>query len=190
MHDVIIIEFSTLDGVVEDPDGSGGTAGGGWAFRFGPETIAGDVFRLGPLLESGTLLLGRGTWQLFSQLWPTRTDPFSLAMNKIEKVVVSRGRPDLSGWDRSTLLGGDLVEEVPRLRDRSDVLVLGSIGVAQTLVEHDLVDELWLFVYPVVLGAGERLFGETSGQKPMRLVRARAVGEGLTFLTYERVRNA
>ncbi|WP_263731073.1 dihydrofolate reductase family protein [Cellulomonas sp. SG140] len=184
MHQVIIIEFSTLDGVVEDPDGSGGTAGGGWAFRFGPEAIAGDVFRLGPLLETGTLLLGRRTWELFSQLWPTRTDPFSLAMNKIEKVVVSRGTPDLSGWDRSTLLAGDLVEEVPRLRDRSDVLVLGSIDVARTLVAHDLVDEYRLLTFPTLAGTGRRLF--EPDRRPAQLTLGSVEQLGETVLTTHR----
>lgn len=184
MHQVIISEFGTLDGVVEDPDGSGGGGAGAWAFRFGPEAIAGDVFRLGPLLETGTLLLGRRTWELFSQLWPTRTDPFSLAMNRIEKVVVSRGTPDLSGWDRSTLLAGDLLEQVPRLRDRSDVLVLGSIGVARSLVAHDLVDEYRLLTFPTLAGTGRRLFGPDRRPAELTLGSAEQIGE--TVLTTHR----
>ncbi|BDO43781.1 dihydrofolate reductase family protein [Cellulomonas sp. NTE-D12] len=184
MHQVIISEFGTLDGVVEDPDGSGGGGAGAWAFRFGREAIAGDVFRLGPLLETGTLLLGRRTWELFRQLWPTRTDPFSLAMNRIEKVVVSRGTPDLSGWDRSTLLAGDLLEQVPRLRDRSDVLVLGSIGVAQSLVAHDLVDEYRLLTFPTLAGAGRRLFEPDRRPAELTLGSVEQIGE--TVLTTHR----
>src|SRR3954469_20972015 len=110
MGKVIVISFVTLDGVAEDPDGSGGTAFGGWAFRFGSEAVAGDKFRLGPLLEQGVLLFGRRTWELFSRLWPTRTDPFSTAMNQARKAVVTRGTPDLSAWSGSTVLEGGLLD--------------------------------------------------------------------------------
>src|SRR5919107_1616735 len=98
MNRVIVIEFITLDGVVEDPDGSAGTPDGGWAFRFGPEAVAGDKFRLGSRLDTGALLLGRGTWQLFSRLWPNRTDEFSSRMNAASKIVVSRTLTDTSAW--------------------------------------------------------------------------------------------
>src|ERR687890_1179719 len=112
MGKVIVIQFVTLDGVVEDPDGRDGTAFGGWAFRFGPQAVAGDKFRLGTILESGVLLFGRRTWEHFSRLWPARTDPFSTAMNRADKAVVTRGTPDLTVWTGSTALTGDLVAGV------------------------------------------------------------------------------
>lgn len=142
MNDVIVIQFTTLDGVVEDPDGSGGTAGGGWAFRHGPEAVAGDKFKLGPLLDTGTLLLGRGTWELFSKLWPARTDDFSTRMNEIPKRVVSRTLTDVGAWANSALLTGDLLDEVRRLREERDVIVIGSTSVVHTLAGHGLVDEV------------------------------------------------
>jgi dihydrofolate reductase len=167
---VIVIEFITLDGVIEDPDGSLGTPGGGWAFRHGPEAVAGDKFRLGTSLETGTLLLGRRTWQLFSALWPNRSDPFSTAMNRVPKAVASRTTPDLGAWANSTLLAGDVTGEVPRLRERGDVIVAGSIGIAQALIAKDLVDEYRLLVFPTVLGAGRRLFAEGTPPADLRLV--------------------
>src|SRR3954453_2384455 len=126
MGKLIVIQFVTLDGVVEDPDGRGGTPFGGWAFRFGPEAIAGDKFRLGSILETGVLLFGRRTWEHFSRLWPTRTDPFSTAMNKIEKLVVTRGTLDPSAWSNSAVVDGALVEAVARLVSERDVVVIGS----------------------------------------------------------------
>src|SRR3954453_9786880 len=115
MGKLIVIQFVTLDGVVEDPDGRGGTPFGGWAFRFGPEAIAGDKFRLGSILETGVLLFGRRTWEHFSKLWPTRTDPFSTAMNQMQKIVVTRRPLDVSAWSNSTVLDGDLVDAVADL---------------------------------------------------------------------------
>ncbi|MEV7555275.1 dihydrofolate reductase family protein [Amycolatopsis sp. NPDC089917] len=158
MNNVIVIEFTTLDGVVEDPDGSGGTPHGGWAFRHGPEAVAGDKFKLGTKLETGALLLGRGTWQLFSKLWPGRTDEFSTRMNDATKVVASRTLTDVGAWRNSSVLSGDLAEETRRLREERDVIVLGSIDVARTLAAEGLVDEYRLLVFPTVLGTGRRLF--------------------------------
>ncbi len=153
---VIVVEFLTLDGVVEDPDGSGGTATGGWAFRHGPEAVAGDKFRLGDLLETGTLLLGRTTWELFSKLWPGRTDDFSVRLNNATKLVASRTLDDVSAWQNSSLLPGELVDEVTRYE--GDLIVIGSIGIAQALGRHGLVDEYRVLVFPSVVGAGRRLF--------------------------------
>ncbi|MFJ5886003.1 dihydrofolate reductase family protein [Kitasatospora cineracea] len=157
---VIVIEFTTLDGVVSDPDGSAGTPGGGWAFRYGPEAVAGDKFRLGRVLDEGVLLLGRSTWQLFAGLWPGRDDPFAVRMNAVPKLVVSRapGRADMAGWANSRLLDGELVEAVAR--ERRDVVVAGSLSVVDRLREADLVDEYRLLTFPVVLGRGRRLFPE------------------------------
>jgi dihydrofolate reductase len=158
---VIVIEFITLDGVVEDPDGSGGTPAGGWAFRHGPESVAGDKFRLGPLLDDGVMLLGRTTWELFSRLWPNRDDPFSRRMNAVPKLVASRTLTDTSAWPNSRLLDGDLADAVKN--EQRDVVVPGSLGVVQTLADHDLIDEYRLLTFPSVVGSGRRLF---TGDRP------------------------
>ncbi|WP_020662204.1 dihydrofolate reductase family protein [Amycolatopsis benzoatilytica] len=153
---VIVTGFTTLDGIVSDPDGSAGTPHGGWAFRHGPETVAGDKFRLGAALDDGILLLGRRTWEQFSGLWPHRDDPFSTRMNAAEKLVASRTRTDLSAWGNSHLLRGDLADTVKRAE--RDVVVIGSLSVVRALQAADLVDEYRLLTFPTVLGEGERLF--------------------------------
>ncbi|MGW4928245.1 dihydrofolate reductase family protein [Agromyces sp. NPDC004153] len=160
MGKVIVIEFITLDGVVEDPDGRGGAGFGGWAFRFGLEAIAGDLFGIVPALHPGVLLFGRRTWEHLSRLWPERTDPFSTAMNRARKVVVSAGSPDLDPWDGSERLDGDLVEGVARLATEGDVVVIGSLSVVRELQAAGLVDEYRLFTFPTVVGdpAAMRLF--------------------------------
>lgn len=155
---VIVIEFVTLDGVVSDPDGSAGTPGGGWAFRHGPEAVAGDKFELGSTLDDGVLLLGRSTWELFSRLWPGRDDPFSARMNAVPKLVASRTLTDTSAWANSRLMAGALPDAIRS--ERRDVVVAGSLTVARALLAGDLVDELRLLSFPAVLGAGERLFPE------------------------------
>jgi dihydrofolate reductase len=187
MNKVIVIEFTTLDGVVEDPDGSTGTPGGGWAFRFGPEAVAGDKFRLGARLDTGTLLLGRRTWQVFARLWPNRTDPFSTAMNRIPKVVASRTGLDLGAWSNSTLLAGDVTGELPRLRDRGDVIVAGSIDLVRALTEKDLVDEYRLLVFPTLLGAGRTLFGPGTPPADLRLLSVEQSGAAV-LMCHERTR--
>jgi dihydrofolate reductase len=153
---VIVIEFITLDGIVTDPDGSGGTPAGGWAFRHGPGTVAGDKFQLGATLDEGVLLLGRRTWQLFSRLWPTRDDPFSARMNAVPKLVATRTLTGLSAWANSRVLAGDLVSAV-RAEPR-DVIVAGSLSVVRALMAADLVDEYRLLTFPTVLGTGDPLF--------------------------------
>jgi dihydrofolate reductase len=185
MNRLIVIEFITLDGVVEDPDGSGGTPGGGWAFRHGPDAVAGDKFRLGPLMDTGTLLLGRRTWELFAGLWPHRSDPFSTAMNRIPKAVASRTRPDLDAWNNSALLAGDVAGELPRLRERGDVIVAGSVGLARALIEKNLVDEYRLLVFPTVLGAGRTLFGPGTPPGDLRLVSVERSGAAV-LMCHER----
>jgi dihydrofolate reductase len=180
---VIVVEFVTVDGVVEDPDGAGGTATGGWAFRHGPEAVAGDKFRLGPLLDTGTLLLGRTTWELFSKLWPSRTDEFSRRMNTIPKLVVSRTLTDVGAWNNSSLLQGDLVEEVSR--GERDLIVIGSIGIARTLARHGLVDEYRLLVFPSLVGEGRRLF---DGEAPADLRLVSSVQAGPAVLSTYRTR--
>jgi dihydrofolate reductase len=185
MNRVIVIQFITLDGVVEDPDGSAGTPGGGWAFRHGPEAVAGDKFQLGDRLDTGGLLLGRGTWQLFSRLWPARSDEFSARMNTAPKWVASRTLTDVGAWPNSTVLPGELTDQVQRLRRERDVIVIGSTGVVHTLMRHELVDEYRLLVFPVVLGAGRRLFTCEAGAGDLRLTSAQPSGAA-ALLCYER----
>jgi dihydrofolate reductase len=155
---VTIIEFMSVDGVMQDPDGAEGTPQGGWAFRHGPEPVAGDKFRLGPRLDTGTLLLGRRTWQHFTGIWPNRSDEFSTKMNRMPKLVASTSFDGADDWSNSTLLDGDLVDEVARRKPTEDIVVAGSASVVHTFIEHDLVDEYRLLVFPNVLGAGTRLF--------------------------------
>jgi dihydrofolate reductase len=154
MGQVIVVEFVTLDGVVEDPDGSAGLEQGGWAFHAGPDVFAGDKFALGPIMESGVLLLGRSTWEMFAERWPTRSGGFADAMNAATKVVVANQRPDLERWANSSLLDGDLVEEVAKMAVDRDVVVVGSISVAHQLVAADAVDEYRLLTIPIAVGEG------------------------------------
>jgi dihydrofolate reductase len=167
MSKIIVIQFVTLDGVTQDPDGSEGFEHGGWAFRFGPQAVAGDKFKLGALIESGTMLLGRRSWQLFAGIWPPRTDEFSQKMNAMSKLVVSRTLEGVDAWSNSTLLGGDVIDEVRRRKEREDFIVVGSDSLVQLLREHDLVDEYRLLIFPIVLGKGRRLFPE--GTRPATL---------------------
>jgi dihydrofolate reductase len=157
---IIVIEFITLDGIVSDPDGSGGSPLGGWMFRYGTEGVVNDPFRLGSTLDDGVLLLGRSTWQAFSRLWPTRTDEFSKRMNAVPKIVASRSLTDASAWHNSTVIDGDLTEAV---RDeKRDVVVMGSLSVVAALAAADLIDEYRLITFPTVLGSGDRLFPDGS----------------------------
>src|SRR5690348_14129768 len=142
---VIVIEFITVDGIVSDPDGSGGTPAGGWAFRHGPETVAGDKFQFGSVLDDGVMLLGRTTWQLFSRLWPGRDDPFSARMNAIPKLVASRTLTDTSAWANSRPIEGDLRSAVDQ--ERRDIVITGSVSVVHTLMTHDLIDEYRLMIF-------------------------------------------
>lgn len=185
MGRVIVIQFITLDGIVEDPDGSGGTARGGWAFRYGPESVAGDKFKMGEVMETGAMLLGRATWQLFSNIWPGRSDEFSTRMNRMPKLVVSRSLETVGAWSNSTLLEGDLVEEVSKRKPAQDLVVSGSGSVVRPLMEHDLVDEYRLLVFPVVLGEGKRLFPTGIAPLDLEVVSAEQSGAA-TLLTYRR----
>lgn len=172
MNRIIVIEFLSLDGVMEDPDGSDATPQGGWAFRYGREAVAGDKFELGSRLDSGALLLGRRTWQLFSTLWPSRTDEFSTRMNSAPKWVVTRTLADVAAWQHSAVLPGELADAVQEIRERQDVIVIGSTSVAHALMEHDLVDEYRLLIFPVVLGEGRRLFTAPTGTAGLQLLSA------------------
>ena len=185
MNRIIVIQFITLDGVIEDPDGSAGSPDGGWAFRFGPEAVAGDKFKLGARLDTGALLFGRATWQLFAKLWPPRSDPFSTQMNTAPKWVATRTLTDVSAWNNSSLLEGELTSEVKRLQQERDVIVIGSTSVVHLLMERDLVDEYRLLVFPTVLGHGSRLFPGPAPIGDLRLISAEPSGAA-ALLRYEK----
>ncbi|MFG2793940.1 dihydrofolate reductase family protein [Streptomyces sp. NPDC048419] len=180
---VIVIAFTTLDGITSDPDGRGGTPGGGWMFRHGPEAAAGDKFRLGATLDEGVMLLGRTTWEQFSQLWPGRDDEFSGRMNAAAKLVATRTLTDVSAWSNSRLLEGDLVDAVKR--ERRDVIVAGSLSVVHTLMAEDLVDEYRLITFPTVVGSGDRLFPAGDSPVDLECVSAEQIGQAV-FARYRR----
>jgi dihydrofolate reductase len=186
MAKIIVTEFVSLDGVMEDPGGAEDFKYGGWTFEIarGDE---GDKFKLDETMESDALLLGRVTYEGFAEAWPTREGEFAEKFNQMPKYVVS-STLDSPDWNNTTVLEGDVVEAVRKLVDEQDgnIVVHGSAMLAQTLLENDLVDELRLMVFPVVLGAGRRLFGEMSDKKRLQLVESRAVGDGVAVLVYRR----
>jgi dihydrofolate reductase len=185
MGQLIVIEFVTLDGIVTDPDGRAGTPAGGWAFRHGPATVAGDKFRLGPVLDSGVMLLGRTTWELFSRLWPTRTDAFSAKMNAMPKLVATRSTIDVAAWANSSTIDGDLIKAVRNELAGRDVVVTGSLSVVRALQDADLIDEYRLLTFPSIIKAGERLF--PTGGAPTHLTCHSAERAGAAVLsTYRR----
>ena len=181
MGHVIVIEFVSLDGVMQDPDGREGSRQGGWAFRYGPEAVAGDKFGLGEVLDTGTMLLGRVTWQLFSKIWPDRDDEFSAKMNAMPKLVVSRSMERATEWQNSTVLEGDVVAAVRERKRARDIMVTGSASVVRTLMAHDLVDEYRLIVFPIVLGAGTRLFPDGT-PIDLNLVSAQTAGPAVRLI--------
>ncbi len=188
MGKIVVTEFVSLDGVMEAPGGGEGYKHGGWTFQIsrGPE---GDKFKLDEALAAEALLLGRVTYEGFAAAWPSMQGEFADKFNGMPKYVVSStlGQAD---WNNSTVLKGEVVEEVSRLRERlaGEIVVNGSAQLVQTLLEHDLVDELRLMVFPVLLGSGKRLFGTTSDKQPMRLASSRILGDGIALLTYEPVK--
>jgi dihydrofolate reductase len=192
MGKIVISTNASLDGVVQDPDGKEGFRLGGWFVQHGGEDLNewGKV-EFEEALRTEALLLGRRSEQWFGSRWAARTDAWADRLNSLPKYVVS-GSLDEPSWQNATVLSGDIAEEVAKLKQQldGDIVVYASYQLGRTLMEHDLVDELRLFVYPVVLGDGERLFGRMSGKRPMRLVSAQTIGDGLVFLTYERDRTA
>jgi dihydrofolate reductase len=188
MGTIVISVNVSLDGVIEDPTGLEGLSVGGWFWET-DRGEDGEKFTLDGALGAEALLLGRRSYGFFAATWPSRGGELADRMNALPKYVVSSTLQD-PDWNNSTVLSGDVVTEVSRLKRELDgeIVVIGSPQLARTLIEHDLVDELRLMIYPVVLGAGARLFGETSEKKPMRLVDTRTVGDGIAILTYQPVR--
>jgi dihydrofolate reductase len=188
MGKIIATEFISLDGVVEAPGGGEDFEYGGWSFEIdrGDE---GNKFKLDETMESEALLLGRKTYEAFAAAWPSREGEFADKFNRMPKYVVSStiGTPQ---WSNTTVLRGDLAQEVGRVRERHDgrIVVHGSPTLVQGLLEHDLIDELRLMLYPVVLGKGKRLFGSATKKKRLRLQSSRLVGDGVEILIYEAVR--
>jgi dihydrofolate reductase len=188
MGRIVVSEFVSLDGVMEDPGGSEGTRNAGWTFRF-DRGSDGDRFKLDEVLDAEALLLGRVTYEGFAKAWPAMEDPvgFAAKMNAMPKYVVSNSLSDAdASWHNSTVVRGDAAAEVRALRDAlaGDLLVAGSASLVQTLVEHGLVDELRLMVFPIVLGSGKRLFGDVSEAPVLALDEVTTVGAGIVILTY------
>jgi len=188
MNRVIVIEFMSLDGVIQDPDGNEGFRQGGWAFRYGREPVTNDPFALGEALDTGALLLGRRTWEMFAKIWPGRDDPFSAQMNAMPKLVVSRSLEQAAGWKNSTVVQGDLAAAVQDRKRSQDIMVMGSAGVIRTLMASDLVDEYRLMVFPLILGEGTRLFPDGSVPVNLALVSAQTVGPAVKLI-YSRSEN-
>ena len=184
MGKIVVTEFVSLDGVMEDPGGSEDFKYGGWSFEFarGDE---GDKFKLDEALEAEALLLGRVTYEGFAAAWPSRSGEFADKFNNMPKYVVS-STLDEPDWNNTTVLEGDLAEAVSKLKQDhdGDVVVHGSAQLVQALLEHDLVDELRLMVFPVVLGSGKRLFGETTDKKTLQLADSKTVGDGVAILIH------
>ena len=185
MGRIVVTEFVSLDGVMEDPGGAENFAHGGWSFKIsrGDE---GDKFKLDEAFSAEALLLGRVTYEGFAAAWPSREGEFADKFNSMPKYVVSSTLKEPE-WNNSMVLKGDVAEEVGKLREEQDgdIVVHGSARLVQTLVEHDLVDEIRLMVFPVLLGSGKRLFGETSDKKSLRLVDSKVLGDGVAILIYE-----
>ena len=192
MGKIVISENVSLDGVVQDPTGEEGFARGGWFLQVADQDReAWAKVEFAEALGAQALLLGRRSDEYFGSRWASRNGDWADRLNNLPKYVVSSTLVD-PVWTNSTVLKGDVVNEVSKLKQalNGEIVVYASSQLVHTLMEHDLVDELRLTVYPVVLGAGERLFGETSDKKSMRLLDTRTVGDGLAFLTYELVREA
>jgi len=186
MGRIVVTEFISLDGVIEAPGGGEDYKYGGWTFEVdrGDE---GNQFKLDETMGSAALLLGRRTYEGFAAAWPERDGEFADKFNTMPKYVVSSTLRDPE-WTNSTVLSGDLVAEVTKLKDEQDgdIVVHGSAQLVQSLVENDLVDELRLMIFPVVLGTGKRLFGETTDKKRLQLSSSTVVGDGVAVQVYTR----
>jgi dihydrofolate reductase len=185
MGKLVVTEFVSLDGVMEDPGGAEDFKHGGWTFAInrGEE---GDKFKLDEGLAAEALLLGRRTYEGFAAAWPSMQNEYADKFNSMPKYVISSTLTDPQ-WNNSRVLGGGVVEEVAKLKETlgGEIVVHGSAQLARALLEHDLVDELRLMVFPVTLGSGKRLFGDTSDKKSLRLADSKVVGDGIAILIYE-----
>jgi dihydrofolate reductase len=190
MAKIIVSENVTLDGVIQDPAGDEGFRAGGWVGLIGNSPQLAKL-ALDEALAAGAFLLGRRSYEWLAARWPSRSGELADRLNSMPKYVVSStlGEPT---WNNSTVLKGDVLNQVSTLRQQTDgdIVVPGSFQLVHTLIEHDLVDELRLKVFPVALGAGERLFGHTSDKKPMRLLGTQTLEGGIAYLTYQPVRDA
>jgi dihydrofolate reductase len=187
MGKIVVTEFTSMDGIIEDPGGAEDYEHSGWSFRIdrGDE---GNKFKLDETLATDALLLGRITYQGFADAWPSRTGEFADKFNSMPKFVVSKTL-DKPEWSNTTVISGDVANEVARLKDQfaNDIVVHGSPTLVNTLKEHDLVDEYRLMMFPVVLGKGKRLFTDRGGLVNLRLADAKQVGpDGVIILTYQR----
>jgi dihydrofolate reductase len=185
MGRIVVTEFVSLDGVMEDPGGSENFEHGGWSFEI--DSGEGMTFKLDETMETDALLLGRVTYEGFADAWPSRTGEFADKFNTMPKYVVSSTLAEAE-WNNSTVLEGDLAQLVSRLKQdhEGDIVVHGSARLVQSLLGLDLVDELRLMVFPVVLGSGKRLFGDTGEKLRLHLVESREVGDGVVILVYTR----
>ncbi|TMQ72544.1 MAG: dihydrofolate reductase [Candidatus Eisenbacteria bacterium] len=188
MGRIIVTEFVSLDGVIEAPGGGEKFKHAGWTFKFN-RGAEGDRFKLDETLSSAALLLGRVTYEGFAAAWPSREGEFADRFNSMPKYVVSSTLTKPT-WNNSTVLKGNVADQVAKLKHRQDgdIVVHGSAMLVQALLQNDLVDELRLMVFPVVLGGGKRLFGETGDMKTLRLASSSVVGDGVAIFTYEPVR--
>jgi dihydrofolate reductase len=187
MGRIVVTEFVSLDGIMEAPGGGEDFERGGWTLEF-DQGEDGAKFKLDETLDAEAVLLGRVTYERFAAAWPSQEGEFADRFNSMPKYVVSSTLQNPE-WTNTTVLGGDVVDEVAKLRQGrdGDIVVHGSAQLVQTLVEHDLIDEVRLMVFPVVVGAGKHLFGDTSGTKRLRLADSRTVGDGIAILSYRPV---
>jgi len=190
MGKIVVSENVTLDGVIQDPAGDEGFRYGGWAGLISNNPQLGKL-ALDEALGQKAFLLGRRTYDWLAARWPSRSGELADRLNSLPKYVVS-STLEHPAWNNSTVLKGDVLTEVSALKQQidGDIVVPGSFQLVHTLMEHDLVDELRLKIFPVVLGAGERLFGGTRDKKPMRLLSTQTVGDDIAFLTYQPVRDS
>jgi dihydrofolate reductase len=186
MGSIVVTEFLSLDGVMEAPGGDDNFERGAWSFEFdrGEE---GNAFKTGETVDADAMLLGRRTYEAFARAWSSREGEFADTFNNKPKYVVSSTLKD-PDWGPTTVLDGDFATAVAEARDRHErhLIVHGSCQLVQTLIEEDLVDELRLMVFPVVLGFGKRLFGDTSEKRPLKLAESNVVGDGVLTLVYRR----
>jgi dihydrofolate reductase len=192
MGKIVVSQNVSVDGVVEDPSGEGGFRHGGWFGHFiGEDFAAWADVELAEAEEAEALLLGRRSDEYFAMRSSSQSGEYVDSLNALPKYVVS-STLDEPKWTNATVLRGEVISEISKLKQQreGEIVVYGSRPLVRALMEHDLVDELRLTVFPVALGAGERLFGETSDKRPLRLVAAKTIGNGLAHLTYERAREA